>query len=169
MRRAGETGPRSRAERGWLAGTDGKDLYVFRTIDGGISWEESRTAVPKGLINVQDLFFLDQTRGWLITWHVNDGGTYLFSTVNGGKSWAPEANLSFQGKGNWAEIVRFIDERRGFVFVEAPERGLSYTTDGGAHWEKQAIRRFLGDCQVFEGDLLCSCGPGFGLLTVHPQ
>lgn len=156
-------------ERGWLAGTDEKSLYVFRTSDGGLSWEESRTAVPKGSSGVEDLFFLDQNRGWVIAWPENDGGSYLLSTVNGGKSWVPEADFLFQGKGNWPEIVRFVDEQRGYVFVEAPKCYLSYTTDGGAHWGKQAIPRFLDDCQVFEGDLLCACGPGFGLLTLHPK
>lgn len=30
-------------EVGWIAGSDGKDLLVFRTVNGGRDWEESRT------------------------------------------------------------------------------------------------------------------------------
>src|SRR5580704_1667374 len=52
---------------GWLAGADGKDFIAFRTINGGRDWEESRTAAPKGIVLVRDLFFLDRERGWLIT------------------------------------------------------------------------------------------------------
>jgi photosystem II stability/assembly factor-like uncharacterized protein len=157
-------------ELGWIAGTDGKDLFVLRTTNGGLDWEESRTTPPKELAEVRDLFFLDQNRGWLITWHSNDTGTYLFSTVDGGRNWAPEPDSSFQGKGNWAGVVRFVSRGSGFVFVEAKRHGFLYTTDGGAHWYKQALPRFVYDCQVFEGDLLCSSGPsGFGLLTLHPK
>src|SRR6185437_11834034 len=34
---------------GWIAGTDGTNLFVFRTTDGGRSWRESRPRVLKGL------------------------------------------------------------------------------------------------------------------------
>ncbi len=158
-------------ERGWIAGTDGKDFFVLRTVNGGRDWEESRTTPPKELADVQDLFFFDQNRGWLITWHFNDSGTYLFSTADGGRNWAPEPDSSFQGQGKWAGVVRFVSKESGFVFVdEAKQHSLMYTTDGGAHWYQQALPRFVYDCQVFEGDLLCSAGPpGFRLLTLHPK
>jgi len=156
-------------ERGWIAGTDGKDVFVFRTTNGGSDWEESRTTALNELDYVRDLFFLDQNRGWLITWHLNDSGTYLFSTADGGKTWAPEPDPSFQGKGKWAGVVRFVSGQRGFVFAaEAKQHSLMYTTDGGAHWSKQALPRSVYDCQVFEGDLLCS-SPGFALVTLHPK
>ena len=53
---------------GWIAGTtgvEGKDLLVFRTVNGGTDWGESRTSPPQQLQRVRDLFFLDQQRGWL--------------------------------------------------------------------------------------------------------
>jgi photosystem II stability/assembly factor-like uncharacterized protein len=161
-------------ELGWIAGTDGKDLLVFRTTNGGRDWEESRTTPIAGLAKVQDLFFLDHNRGWLITWHYNEEGTYLFSTVDGGRHWTPELDASFQGKGKWAAAVRFVSEKNGFVFErdEANRHNLIYTTDGGAHWRKQTLPQSVYDCQVFEGDLLCSSGnrpSGFQLLTLHPK
>jgi photosystem II stability/assembly factor-like uncharacterized protein len=163
-------------EIGWIsgsAGVDGKDFFVFRTGNGGRDWEESRTTPPEKPAWVRDLFFLDQPRGWLITWGFNDDGTYLYSTIDGGKHWAANPDLSFQGKGKWASVVRFTSRERGFVFVDDRDngqRGLMYTSDGGAHWSKQALpRRFVYDCQVVEGDLLCSAAPGFRLLTVHPK
>jgi hypothetical protein len=115
---------------------------------------------------VRDLFFFDPQHGWLLTWGYNDDGSYLYSTVDGGKHWTADPDLSFQGKANFASVVRFTSKERGFVFVD--DR-LVYTTDRGTHWYKQALPRFVFDCQVFEGDLLCSSGPGFRLLTVHPR
>jgi len=162
-------------EIGWLAGAagvSGKDFFVFRTVDGGRDWEESRTTASEQPADVRDLFFLDQMRGWLITWGYNDDGTYLYSTVDGGKQWTPDPDLSFQGKGKWASVVRFTSSERGFVFVDdgdAGQHSLMYTSDGGTHWHKQAWRDLVYDCQVFEGDLLCSSGRGFRLLTLHPK
>ena len=164
-------------ELGWIAGAagvDGKDFFVFRTANGGRDCEESRTTPPKHPAQVRDLFFLDQLRGWLITWGYGDDGTYLYSTVDGGKHWTAEPDLSFQGKGKWASVVRFTSRERGFVFVDDgdnAQRALMYTLDGGTHWHRQALRLrdFAYDCQVFEGDLLCSSYRAFGLLTLHPK
>ncbi len=158
---------------GWISGTagvGGRDFFVFRTANGGRDWEESRTTPPQGPARVRDLFFLDEQRGWLITLGYNDDGTYLYSTVDGGKHWTADPDLSFQGKGKFASVVRFTSSDRGFIFVD--DNGqfrLMYTTDGGAHWSKQVLPRFVYDCQVFEGDLLCSSAPGFRLLTLHPK
>ena len=160
-------------ELGWMsgaAGVNGKDFFVFRTVNGGRDWEESRTTSPQRPAWARDLVFFDQQRGWLITWGYNDDGTYLYSTVDGGKHWMPDPDLSFQGKGKRASVVRFTSRERGFVFVEDNgQNRLVYTTDGGLNWSKQALPRFVYDCQVFEGDLLCSAAPGFRLLTLHPK
>jgi photosystem II stability/assembly factor-like uncharacterized protein len=159
-------------ELGWIAGGHGKDFLVFRTVNGGRDWEESQTATPENPTGVRDLFFLDQLRGWLITWGNNDDGTYLYSTVDEGKHWTPEPDPSFQGKGKWASVVRFTSREKGFLFLDDRDNGqraLIYTLDGGTHWHKQALRDFVYDCQILEGDLLCSSGPGFRLLTVHPK
>ncbi len=159
---------------GWIAGTDGSAFFVLRTTNGGRDWEESRTTPPAEVANVRDLFFLDQNRGWLITWHFNDSGTHLFSTGDGGRNWKPELDSSFQGKGKWAGVVRFVSEKNGFVFERDASNGqnLIYTTDGGANWRKQTLPQSVYDCQVFQGDLLCSSGnwpPGFRLLSLHPK
>src|SRR5579862_3824422 len=65
---------------GWIAGTDGKDVLVFRTVNGGRDWEESRTSPPQPPERIRDLFFTDQQRGWLTIWNHNDEGGYLYST-----------------------------------------------------------------------------------------
>jgi photosystem II stability/assembly factor-like uncharacterized protein len=160
-------------DNGWIAGTtgmDGKDLLVFRTVNGGRDWEESRTTPPQQPQRVRDLFFFDQQRGWLTTWNHNDEGTYLYSTVDGGKHWTPDPDLSFRGKGKQANVVRFTSRERGFVFLEDNGRhSIMYTADGGAHWHRQAVPSSVYDCQVLEDDLLCSSSPGFRILTIHPK
>ncbi len=160
-------------ELGWISGTagvEGKEFFVFRTVNGGRDWEESQATPPHSPASVRDLFFLDEQRGWLLTWGFDDDGSYLYFTVDGGKHWTPDPDPSFQGKRKFASVVRFTSKERGFVFAE--ENGQSklvYTPDGGRHWYKQALPRPVYYCQVFEGDLLCSSPLGFRLLTVHPK
>lgn len=159
-------------EIGWLAGSNGKDFFVFRTTNGGRDWIESRTTPPKDIFAVGDLFFLDETQGWLTTWHMNDDGTYLFSTNDGGKTWIPDADVSFQGKNKWIGPVRFISAKNGFLFErENDANRLLLTQDGGAHWINQPLPHPIWDCQVSKGDLLCDGGkPGeFWLLRLHPK
>jgi len=129
--------------------------------------------------------FLDQHRGWLITWH-SSGGSYLFATRDGGRNWAPEPDRSFQGAHRWANCVRFLSDRLGFIFEDEDPPGrdsqwdetvvrlsnLLYTSDGGSHWHKLALPNHVSGCQVFDGDLLCTAsGKSSGLivLTVHPE
>jgi photosystem II stability/assembly factor-like uncharacterized protein len=159
------------ARHGWIAGIHGKDLLVFRTVNGGRDWEESRTTPQQPPQRVRDLFFFDQQRGWLTIWNDGDEGTYLYYTVDGGKHWTPDPDLSFQGKYKMANVVRFTSRERGFVFFlgGTGQTRLAYTTDGGTHWHKQALPRFVNDCQVFAGNLMCSAVPGFRLLTLHPK
>ena len=156
-------------DKGWIAGTNRKDLLVFRTVNGGRDWEESRTTPAQQPELVRDLFFVDQQRGWLTIWNRNGEGTNLYFTADGGEHWAPDPDQSLQGKGKTAKVVRFTSRERGFVFFdEGGQNRLAFTTDGGRHWEKEALSGYVYDCQVFEGDLLCS-SPGFRLLSLHPK
>lgn len=158
-------------EIGWLAGSDGKDFFVFRTTNGGRDWQKSRTKPPDEIAIVRDVFFLNEDRGWLVTWQMNNGGTYLYSTEDGGKTWVADPNLSFQGKNKWSAVVRFISAENGFLFGrEGDANTLLFTQDGGAHWTNQLIPHSVFDCQVYKGDLLCDGGNReFWLLRVHPK
>ncbi len=157
-------------DNGWIAGIHGKDLLVFRTVNGGRDWEESRTTPQRPPQGVRDLFFFEQQRGWLSIWNDGDEGTYVYYTVDGGKHWTPDPDLSSQGKYKMANAVRFTSRERGFVFFEGKwQSRLAYTMDGGTHWHTQVLPRLVEDCQLFAGDVVCSVFPGFHLLTLHPK
>ena len=103
------------------------------------------------------MFFLDQNRGWVITWRFDDSSTYLFSTAGWWEKLdAQVLSPSFQGKHNWASTVRFLSERIGFVIARderVSQNNLIYTMDGGTHWHTQPMAHFAYGCQVFDGDL----------------
>ena len=59
-----------------------------------------------------------------------------------------------------SERIQMVDDSRGYG--TAANRFFR-TNDGGLR-----LRDLAYDCQVFEGDLLCSAGLPFGVLTPHP-
>jgi len=174
------------AEVGWLAGTkdisedlNGRIAVVLRTTDGGQHWTSSQIPSETGVAEIRDLFFLNKSVGWLITWHYNNGGTHLYLTTDGGKAWSMHPDQTMQGPGKWLSVVRFVNSKIGFAFsrddqveaaVEPPAKGviavpqagptntghMLYTDDGGEHWRSRPLDAWVYDCQVSGQDLRCS-------------
>lgn len=69
------------SDSGWIVGgTNGKSV-LFRTRDGGETWQPQSVKVSKGLF---DIFFVG-TQGWI----AGETGTILHSTDDG-QTWAQE-------------------------------------------------------------------------------
>lgn len=187
-------------EVGWLAGTkdlsqdlNGRAGYVLRTVDGGRSWKSVQIPSERGIAEIRDLFFLNASDGWLITWHYNNEGTHLFQTMDGGKTWIVHPDKTIQGEGKWLSVVRFLSAQVGFAFnrddqvdavvhppaigvvavAEAGSRGsakLLYTVDGGKHWQPYPLGAWVSDCKVIGSELGCTASkgePGFWLLRIR--
>ena len=176
---------------GWIAGTNdlsddlnGRVAVVLRTMDGGEHWTSFQLPSQTGVAEVQDLFFLNESIGWLITWHYNNDGTHLYRTTDGGRTWSVHPDRTIQGPGQWLSVVRFLNSKIGFAFsredqidavVEPPAIGvvavaeagptdsgqLLYTDDGGEHWQARPLGAWVYDCHVLgEVDLGCSASRG---------
>lgn len=171
---------------GWVAGTNdisdelnGRVAVVLRTIDGGQHWATFHIPSQTGVAEVRDLFFLNESFGWLITWHYNNDGTHLYLTTDGGRTWRLHPDRTIQGPGKWLSVVRFVNSKIGFAFsrddqvdaaVEPPATGivavaktgptnsgqLLYTDDGGEHWLPRSLDAWVYDCQVLGQELGCS-------------
>ena len=136
-------------EVGWIAGTNelsndlnGRVAFVLRTTDGGRSWKSCQIPTKSGVADIQDLFFLNASDGWLITWHFNNEGTHLFQTTDGGKTWLLHPDQTIQGQGRWLSVVRFLNSKVGFAFnrddqvdaaVEPPAIGVVANADDWFH------------------------------------
>ena len=187
-------------EVGWIAGEselsediNGRVAYVLRTDDGGRSWTSCQIPSERGVADIQDLFFLNAADGWLITWHFNNGGTHLFRTRDGGKTWLLDSDRTIQGLGKWLSVVRFLNSNVGFAFnredqvdavaeppatgvVAAAEAGptdsgnLLYTEDGGEHWQSRQLGAWVYGCKVVGSELDCAASkekPGFWFLRIR--
>jgi photosystem II stability/assembly factor-like uncharacterized protein len=137
------------ATTGVAVGVGGK---IFRTTDGGASWQGQNPGTTR---NLNDVFFVDASQGWA----VGDNGTIL-RTTNAGRSWEPQtssATAPLYG-------VRFADANRGWIVGGIdPTAGVSTvlrTTNGGATWTP--ITSGLTDANLFALD---ATGNGGSQLT----
>lgn len=165
----------------WVTDREGEDLLLFRTVDGGRSWQESRMSLPSKWSNVREISFVDQNHGWMVLKHGQDDEGRLLATTDGGATWLPTSIPSVRSATWWSDVVKFVSEKVGFVFSteddDLKSSGLYsnkvfYTTDGGAQWQKYSLPYSIYSCQAFERDLICSADrkdSRFGTLTIHTK
>jgi Uncharacterized protein related to plant photosystem II stability/assembly factor len=125
---------------GWVGGKE----KVFKTENGGNSWEAVNVESPSGA-SVKSIFFVSSAVGWIvlqkssplaIDYEVNH--FWLKHTTDGGRTW----QLQYEGKEAEAAALSFTDARNGWLAGIKfgglhPFRYtylLLHTTDSGANW-----------------------------------
>jgi len=98
---------------------------LFRSNDGGETWQvmSNGDADEKG--SVESFFFLDEQNGWGIEgWQHN-----IIRTQDGGNTWTIQ---EVYPKNSW-NLVFFQDDLHGWAIGH----GIAHTSDGGATWNYQ--------------------------------
>ena len=115
---------------GWIAGDSG---VVFFTSDGGESWIQQQSNTSS---NIQDIYFLDESRGWAIGWRegVTPSGTDIIKTTNGGVDWSLRA---YAEDDVYLATINFLDTLNGWA-GGYPDK-LIRTIDGGHVWKDATI------------------------------
>lgn len=118
--------------RAWAASDHGEVLY---TVNGGAQW--ARVAVP-GFDTygaMQDVDFLDASRGWAVGRHEFFGGGVgrIVRSTNGGKTWQIQHSVS----GAYMESVEALDAQTAIALGNVPlgPRFALRTTDAGMSWQ----------------------------------
>jgi photosystem II stability/assembly factor-like uncharacterized protein len=168
-------------QTGWVTDREGDDLFLFRTVDGGRHWQESRTTLPSEWPDVREISFVDRNHGWIVLKHSRDDEIRLLATTDGGVVWLPVSIPTVRSATWWPNVVKFVSDKVGFVFSTEendPQSGdfkshkVFYTSDGGARWQKYSLPYSIFSCQTLDHDLICSADrkdSHFGILTVHPK
>jgi len=94
---------------------------IYRTLDGGESWQAKNDTVVGGWGN--DIEFLpnDPSKIWLTT-----GG--LFFSSDTGKTWTEQENIDTTD--NWGKDIAFYDNKHGWWLCGNPNGKIFYTSTG---------------------------------------
>lgn len=114
--------------RGWILSSG----TLFETIDTGKTWNTLYLA-PSA--SPRDIFFLDNTHGWVVTYTRK-----VFKTTNGGQTWQ-SYNFPSTSPSTAPERVQFSTPTKGWALAAPSSTSggnhrIFETSDGGATWNQ---------------------------------
>ncbi len=150
------------AQAGWAVGGAGvHNDHVLRTNDGGATWRDVSPPAMRSLLIIPartSVLFYDRDNAWIV---YNDGAE-VWSTSDGGQSWA-SAQVDFPQ--SRSDRLYFSDLNRGWLLRHVESgMGNEYvallrTLDGGLSWDKlidpyedQELQGCLKTGMVFQED-----------------
>ncbi len=124
-------------QKGWVAGSVPEDgrIWLYRTVDGGFSWEAQELNMPLGYEEYQASaeapVFFDDGRGVLpVRLRGEESATVFYRTADSGETWTATLPVPMRGKYALAsadELVVWDGSARLFA-----------STDGGETWNLNA-------------------------------
>lgn len=137
---------------GWLSDSYGPQ--IFRTEDGGDSWEITQL-IDTTVQTPANIFFVNEDVGYATA-----SGHLLFKTTDGGDSW----QLCYDFLSGYHANVYFISETEGWVTIS---NVVYHTFDGGATWDNgQWLGAFLKGIFFLNDEMGWVCGDG-GLIAAY--
>lgn len=111
----------------------GMELYVRRSTDKGVSWDEPQKLTEHGQ-GAYDPIVISNENNWYIVWEDGRNGIFLRRSKDDGKTWLPEQQLA-EGNAVWPQIVldenniwcTFAVDNRIYV-VNSEDEGKTWTS-----------------------------------------
>ena len=154
---ASDTNIKVMGDHAWIV-TGGMKSRVLYSADKGKTWTLYNTPIVQGseTSGGYTMDFYDQNHGIIY------GGDYtkpelaisnIVITTDGGKTWAKTTDNDNQG---YKSCVQYIPNSNGKELIALGFTGISYSQDGGDHWNelsKEALLsfRFLNDSVAYAG------------------
>lgn len=120
---------------GWVTGTKPQDgfVYLYRTENGGVSWQHQNLPLPEGMQNAQVILerpqFFNANEGVLpVTFFQvnNESVGNFYKTTDGGQTWKLTSNTDVTNHAYWFDLTH------GWNWDGTQ---LHRTTDGGMTWQ----------------------------------
>jgi photosystem II stability/assembly factor-like uncharacterized protein len=118
------------ASVGWALSDSGE---IYRSTDKGTTWLSPVPQSSAPLGGALDFQFVDNDRGWALTYGYGGQSSKLYTSDNGGLSWQPVVNIDNLEA---MRSLRFGDATHGVAVGSAGSAMV--TGDGGASWQPRA-------------------------------
>lgn len=134
----------------WVIADSGARLTTFRTMDGGLTWQQGRPIMANEADAERSIQgeFVDPIHGWLMVTEGAGVDARLYRTTNGGLDWQLEATNSTVaahtsgrfGCPRWCAMT-FASPSTGWIANIAPQGrpSLLVSHDGGVTWKLQTL------------------------------
>jgi photosystem II stability/assembly factor-like uncharacterized protein len=121
---------------GWVSGScQAGGAFLTVTHDGGLTWQSQVLPGTEGILyqspTISPPVFFSSSAGYLVFFQGTFGQSVLYTTTDGGQSWAPHP-LPLP-PGGITPTVYFQSLDNGWI-ISGDGRLLYQTTDGGLHW-----------------------------------
>ncbi len=124
------------------------DLALYQTSDSGVTWSRTFLTDPAAATSlpvsqaITGFYFRDPLHGWISGAKSSDTQSYLYSTADGGKTWAPQAvveNSELANANVTAYPPLFFNQNAGIFGLTVTSATVSetifvITNDGGLTW-----------------------------------
>lgn len=104
-------------------------FVIAKSTNGGAEW--TAWTIPDPAASAEYIVFTDETTGFVRMW-----GGKIYSTPDGGKTWAVVAGPTLEG--GKAAKLKFVDRELGWGM--SPYGLLTYTVDGGKRWMSRKLQ-----------------------------
>jgi hypothetical protein len=135
------------ASSGWIL----LDQQLYRTSDGGQTWEEISPYIPPDG-SIRDVEFIDADTGWALWTTMNSDGSvrfHLAHTVDHGRKWMTYPLSLFEPSDIASHVeevqMGWLDAETGWITVKQ-ESGSNFslgylfmTSDGGNNWNRSTL------------------------------
>ena len=116
---------------GWAVGHASKFTNLFRTGDGGKTWERQTLFDGEGA-GLYDIGFADANNGWIV------GTNQILRTTDGGELWTP-VDLGLKGSRFDAKELLVLGPEAIVVGTDLQNMQIMLTVDGGATWARVGL------------------------------